>query len=294
MDRREADLRGQLHDFEPRIDTATTNNQTPLPDVSTPSGDKSDPTNKLQSSSTGAPASASDQPQLPPTSETPVSAGSNSVPPPTGEQTTTSGPGQTTPYLVMVAKIIRSTLPGKLGDPEPGAMIALGGPKYPLRKQDDTGPGPQDGYDKNRPFCITVSDGTCETQIEFSDKAYYGLASVNLSRIHLDFETMNYRGGFNIVGRDQPATINMTTGGGNTEDFPSSFNIGPMTVVRHIFKTPDDGSDGYPKNIKFAVDSCLFILPAPWGWEQSSPLPAHSDLPATTIELTVPSKAGGR
>jgi hypothetical protein len=289
MNRQEADIRGQLHDFEPRIDTAATANQAPAPEaLPAPKSDNSGSAGNPPSGDNAAPPPASGQPAPPPTSDKPPASGdSTPATQTTGQQTTTSDGGGTgdTQYVTMVAKVIHSTLPGIVGDPEPGAQLALGGPKYPLRKEGDAEPGPPDGHNKNRPFCITISDGTCEMQIELSDKAYYGLARVNLSRIHLDFETMNYRGGFDIVGRDSPAKIDTTTDGGNTEDFPSSFNIGTMIVVRHIFKTPYDGSDGYPKNIKFTVDSCLFILPAPWGWEPSSPVPAHSDLPAATIEL---------
>ena len=194
----------------------------------------------------------------------------------------------------MVAKIIRSTVPGKIGDSEPGALLALGGPKYPLRKQDDTALGPQDGYDKGRPFCITTSIGTCEIQIEISDKAYYGLSKVDLTRISLDLETPNYRGGFNVVGKDPPPKLDTVADDGNTVDFPSSFHIGSLIVARHTFRTPDDGSDGYPKRIKFTVDFCLFILPAPWGAELEASDSVHSELPAATLQLSSPGHRGAQ
>ena len=191
----------------------------------------------------------------------------------------------------MVAKIIRSAVPGKVGDPEPGALLALGGPKYPLRKQGDTGPGPQDGHDMTRPFCMAGTDGTCEARIEFGDKSYYGLGDVDLTRINLDLETPNSRGGFNVVGKDPPPKFDTASDDGNTVDLPSSFTIGTMTVARHTFTTPDDGSDGYPKRIKFIIDSCLFILPAPWGAEQASDNP-HRELPTATLQLSAARHGG--
>ena len=140
---------------------------------------------------------------------------------------------------------------------------------------------------KTRLFCITITVGTCEFVIEISDKNYYGLGRVDLPRIYLNLETANYRGGFNVVGKDPPSKLDTATEDGNTVDLPSSFNIRSAMVARHIFRTPDDGSGGYPKRIKFTIDSCLFILPAPWGGLRLQVAKdLYTKLPSATLQLS--------
>jgi len=286
----EASIRGRLQDFMPRIDTASLDSGTTRSDVPTLGGGDTASANNPPadnpplSNSPQQPPSFEKTAQPPPDARPPASAPPAS--PPSDQQSATGGSNsQDKPlYIVIDAKIIHSATPGKVGDPEPGTQLALNGPKYPFREQNDNGQDHQDGHDATRPFCVTIPDGTCEVHIEIRDKTYYGLGRVDLDRINVDFETPNYRGGFNVVGKDPPAKLDTATDGGNTTDWPSSFNIGSVMVARHTFTTPNDGSDGYPKRIKFTVDNCLFILPAPWGAAFDAP-PAHSDLPMTAIRL---------
>jgi porin-like protein len=280
FDKEQTAIRGRLQDFEPPVDTAAAASTAPASDAPTaPASNTSD--------SVSNPAAGG-------TPVTPSAAGDSTPASPAGGAQTTTGDSSGTGslYVTMIAKILHSTVFGKVGDPEPGALVSLNGPKYPLRKQGDTSAGPQDGADKSRPFCITITDGTCEFVIEISDKNYYGLGRVDLPRIYLNLETANYRGGFNVVGKDPPSKIDTATEDGNTVDLPSSFNIGSTMVARHIFRTPDDGSDGYPKRIKFTIDPCLFILPAPWGAELQIAKDLHSELPSATLQLSAPDRGG--
>ena len=229
----EADLRGKLQDLTPPVDTAAADasapqSDSPAPaaagDNAAPAGNPPPPSDKAAQPASGAaqPTSDASQPQA---NSTPASQPS-AQPIASSDSSAKSSDSSAKPdaqYVVMAAKIIRSAPPGKVGDPEPGALLALGGPKYSLRKQDDTGPGPQDGHDATRPLCITISDGTCEIQIEIKDKAYYGLGRVDLTRINVDFETPNYRGGFNVVGTDPPPKLDTATDDGNTVELAVGF-----------------------------------------------------------------------
>ena len=235
------------------VDTASAGDQTTTPG-NAPSNDKS-------GSASNAPEKtlqpATDKPAAPgdsikptaPTTTTPTAT--PTTPTTTADQKTPSSDSSAvgTPanpgYIVVGAKIIKSTVPGKLGDPEPGALISLNVTKYPLRRNGDTGTGPQDGHDADRTICITISDGSCEMKITNQETPYYGLDKVTAPRIDLAFDSMVYRGGFNVVGKDTPKIDKID--GGMITDTPYAFKIGDTTVVRHSFTSPYGATRQLPK-----------------------------------------------
>ena len=255
-DQEEATIRARMWPLRQPVDTASTGDQIKSPD-SAPKAPVDDKPNSGNNPPDKSAQSPSDKPA---TSDNSMKSATPTAPSAGSDQKTsssdTSAPG-TTPnpgYIVIGAKIIQSTTPGKLGDSEPGALISLNVDKYPLRRSDDKGPGPQDGHDADRPICVTTAAGTCEMKITLEEKPYYGLAKVNDPRIDLTFDSMVYRGGFSVVGKDSPRKPNTKVDGGLTTDNPYAFKIGTMDVVRHTFTTPYDGGDGFPKNIGFNVD----------------------------------------
>jgi hypothetical protein len=302
-DNREAAINGMLWKYRQQpIDTASTDNKPvasagPENATTTTPNAKPDKPAFTKSGSTINPPASGDQPapDKPASSGASVTSDAHTTPVATSDQQTTlKDTGAPPSYLVIVAKIIRSTGQGKLGDPEPEAEISFNTPAYPLRNKDEKGAGPQDGHAAGRAICITLKNGTCEVTITIDELPYYGLDRIKVPRIDLTFETEGYQGGFNVVSKDNLPKIDPKKGGGNTIDIPYEYPIGSMTVLRHTFRTPYDGSDGFPKNILIKIDPCLFILPAPWGAELNTSRPAGSDLPAATIELTSPGQGGAQ
>jgi len=264
LDKREADARATRSDAQTKLDQSsgkTTDSGTANKPV--------DATNKPTDAN--KPTETTTTPTAAPTDQTPTTT--------TAEQTPTTTDGGT-PYISIGAKIIQTTIPGKLGDPEPGKLLSFDTMKYDT----DFTKKPQDGYDKNRAICTTGNDGTCETKIDKDDAPHYGLKDYKPS-YKFTFDDMLTRGGYHHVDPKEIVKTDYSFGD-NFKTSSYALKIGDSWWVRDTYTTPYGTGDGYPKGgyAFYIVDGCLVIQPAPWGAAFDAP-PAHSDLPMAAIKL---------